>query len=203
MNRDLRLEGFGVRLEPLARAHLPELVRSCSDARLWELVYAPNPFLDGESASAWLAAALAEDRSVPFAIVDATTERVLGSTRFLDIDESNRKLEIGWTFLAPEAWRTHVNSACKYALLRYAFETFGAVRVQFKAEAINLRSCAAIERIGAKREGTLRAFRIRSDGEVRDVAIYSIVAEEWPAVETRLREGLSPSGRSRGSLAAE
>jgi RimJ/RimL family protein N-acetyltransferase len=121
-----------------------------------------------------------------FAIVDMESGAVAGSTRYLDISREHRKLEIGWTFLAPQFWRTHVNTEAKFLLLQYAFEEWDAQRVQLKAEAINQRSHEAILRIGAVHEGNLRSFRIRGDGQIRDVAFYSIIAPEWPAVKARL-----------------
>ncbi len=118
----------------------------------------------------------------------------------LEIDEPFRKFDIGWTFLTRRFWRTSVNTESKLLLLAYGFEQWGAQRIQFRAEAINTRSHAALLRIGAVHEGTMRAFRIRPDGQVRDVNLYSIVAPEWPAVKERL---LSLLGRTPGSLAAE
>jgi len=124
-----------------------------------------------------------------FAIIDRASDRIVGSTRYIDIDAANRKLEIGGTMLAPAVWRTHVNTECKYLLLRYAFEEFGANRVQLKGEAKNARSRAAMERIGATYEGTLRSFRVHASGEIRDTSFYSIIAPEWPSVKAKL-EGL-------------
>ena len=192
IDRHLVLEGFGVRLEPLAVHHLSALRKACSDQRLWQLVFSLNPFVDDTSALAWFEAAIGDARCVPFAIVDSTTGEVMGSTRYLDVEPAHRKLEIGWTFLAPCYWRTHVNTACKRLLLQHAFETLQCNRVQFKAEAINMRSRNAIARLGATHEGTLRNFRIREGGEVRDTSFYSIIASEWPSVkeglEARLRQ---------------
>jgi RimJ/RimL family protein N-acetyltransferase len=118
---------------------------------------------------------------------------IAGSTRYLDIVEEHRKLEIGWTFLARRFWRTRVNTAAKFLLCRYAFEEWDAVRVQFKAEAINKRSHHAILRLGAVHEGTLRNFRIRPNGELRDTSFYSITSQEWPTVKERLLSFLDQS----------
>jgi RimJ/RimL family protein N-acetyltransferase len=182
----LALEGFGVRLEPLASKHLEALRARCSDERLWAHTYSMNPLLDDQSARAWLERALADASCRAFAIVDLPSGKTIGSTRYLDIDPANRKLEIGWTFVAPEYWRTHVNTACKALMLAYAFDRWHALRVQLKAEALNTRSRHAIERLGATHEGTLRSFRIRADGDVRDTSFYSILATEWPAIKRRL-----------------
>ena len=186
IDRELTLEGFGVRLEPLSEGHLLELAARCNDECLWELPYSLNPFTTDADARKWLETALTLPNSVPFAIRDIETGETIGSTRYLDIEPANRKLEIGWTFLQPDRWRTHVNTACKFLLLRHAFESGGCLRVQFKAEAVNLHSRRAIERIGATFEGVLRKFRTRANGEVRDTSVYSVLDTEWPAVKTKL-----------------
>lgn len=181
------LEGEGVRLEPLANAHLTALRESASDQALWDFTYAPNPFTSAHDAQSWLDEALRAPHQWPFAIVDKHSGEVAGSTRFLDMAPEHRKLEIGWTFLAPRFWRTHVNTETKLLLMRYAFEQWNAVRVQLKAEAVNERSRRAILRLGATYEGTLRNFRIRpSDATIRDVSFYSVTVEEWPMVKARL-----------------
>lgn len=203
VNRALLLEGFGVRLEPLGAQHLGDLRAYCADERLWEFTFSSNPFLNAEAAEAWLGAALADPATVPFAIVDAATGRTVGSTRFFDIVPAWRKLEIGWTFLEPALWQTHANAACKVLLLDHAFDRWDAVRVQFKAEAINRRSRDALERLGATYEGTLRSFRIHPSGEVRDTSFYSILPHEWPSIRERLLARIKrDAGRNRDSLAA-
>ncbi|MFN2448249.1 MAG: GNAT family N-acetyltransferase [Candidatus Baltobacteraceae bacterium] len=179
------LAGATVRLEPLTAAHLPHLIGEAADPALWEFTFQTNPFVSEASAAAWLDAARTPDVRA-FAIVDRATAAVAGSTRFFDIDAANRKCEIGWTFLLRRFWRSHVNSETKLLLLQYGFETWGASRIQFKAEAINRRSHAALLRIGATHEGTMRSFRIRPGGDVRDVNLYSIIAAEWPALKARL-----------------
>lgn len=125
---------------------------------------------------------------------------VAGSTRYLDISPEHHKLEIGWTFLARRFWRTHVNTEAKFLLLKYAFEEWNAQRVQLKAEAINTRSHNAILRIGATHEGTLRNFRTRGDGQIRDVAFYSIIAPEWPGVKARILSLLDRTPDSREAV---
>lgn len=182
---DLILEGRHVRLESLTRAHAGDLHASCNDPALWEFTFQGNPFGTLESTIACIDAAQTAN-SRAFAIVDRTTGHAIGSTRYLDIDEANRKLEIGWTYLAQPYWRTAVNTECKFLLLRYAFETWNALRVQLKAEAINTRSRRAIERIGATHEGTLRNFRVTPNGEQRDTSFFSIIASEWPGVRAKL-----------------
>lgn len=187
----LVLEGPRVRLEPIARRHLSALRANCADPALWELVFGANPFVTDADTDAWFADATAGADRFAFAIVDKSSGDVIGSTRFADIQPQHRKLEIGWTFIAKSHWRTHVNTECKYLLLEYAFESWGAQRVQFKAEAVNMRSRNAIERIGATYEGTFRSFRIKPEnGEIRDTSFYSIIAPEWTTVKERLASRL-------------
>ena len=190
MDRNLILENAHIRVEPLGTRHLAALGETANDPALWEFTFQRNPFDDAQRAQAWLREAMEMPDAVAFAIVDRESGEICGSTRYFDIDPRNRKLEIGWTFIARKWWRTHVNAQTKALLLEYAFEKWNAVRVQFKAEAVNLRSHRAILRLGATHEGTLRNFRIRpGTGERRDVAIYSILDTEWPAVKARLTFG--------------
>jgi len=127
----------------------------------------------------------------PLVVVDRTTDTIVGSTRYLDIVPAHKAVEIGWTWLTPSVWRTSINTECKYLLLRHAFETAGAIRVCLKTDSRNLRSQAAIERIGGVREGVLRRHRILPDGYRRDSVYYSIIDEEWPAVKARLEAMLA------------
>jgi RimJ/RimL family protein N-acetyltransferase len=185
------LEGYNVRLEALEARHLPELRAECHGPALWEFTFGDSPFVDEASARVWLRAAQEDPKMHAFAVIDTSTGATIGSTRYLEIEPAHRKLEIGWTFLATPYWRSHVNTACKLLLMRYAFDEWNAVRVQFKAEAKNLRSRRALEGVGATCEGVLRNFRIRPDGEIRDTSFYSVIAPEWPAVRTRLEHRLS------------
>jgi RimJ/RimL family protein N-acetyltransferase len=133
-------------------------------------------------------AAEAAGSELPFAIIDTATSRVIGSTRSMEIIPAHRALEIGWTWIGVPWQRTGCNTLCKFLLLRHAFEHLAMNRVQFKADARNTKSRAAIERIGGIYEGTLRKHRIARDGFVRDSAYYSVIAEEWPKVKNRLHE---------------
>lgn len=191
---DLVLEDERVRLEPLAERHLADLAARCADPALWEFAFPPNPFVGAEDARAWLDEARADDSARAFAIVDRASGAAVGSTRYLDIVPNDRKLEIGWTFLARATWRTGINRACKRLLLGYAFDEWGAIRVQLKADSTNLRSREAIARLGATCEGTLRDCRVRTDGEARSVTYFSILAAEWPRVRERLL------GRAEGAV---
>ena len=179
------LSGHGVRLEPLQREHVAALQDAVDDGDIGAIDYVNVPGRDG--IPAWVDHALAmreAGRELPFAIVAG--ERVVGSTRFYDIDLSVPTLAIGYTFHAGSVWRTHVNTAGKRLMLGHAFDTLGAQSVYFHTSHQNLRSQAAIERLGAQRDGILRAHRRHKDGSLRDTHVYSITAPEWPAIRARL-----------------
>ena len=183
--RHVTLTGHGVRLEPLAREHIASLQDAVDDGDIGALNYVNVPGRDG--IPDWVEKALAmrdAGRELPFAIV--ADGRVVGSTRFYDIDLSVPTLAIGYTFHAASVWRTHVNTANKRLMLGHAFDTLGAQSVFFHTSHLNLRSQAAIERLGAKQDGILRAHRRHKDGSLRDTHTYSITAPEWPAVRARL-----------------
>lgn len=123
---------------------------------------------------------------VPFTIVDQSSGAIIGTTRVGDIDMTNRNVEIGWTWLSPDYWRTGVNTECKYLLLRHCFEELKLIRVQFSVSGQNIRSQRAVERIGARKEGVFRKHRIKPDGSIHDNLFYSIVDDEWPDVKENL-----------------
>jgi RimJ/RimL family protein N-acetyltransferase len=191
------LEGDVVRLEPLSLAHAPGLHAAAQDASIWR--WMPTK-LNGprERVERWIDAALLAQEAgtiLPFATVLRASGEPVGATRYLNISRGDRGLEIGWTWLAPRVQRTAVNSECKYLLLRHAFETLGAIRVQLKTDGRNTISQRAIERLGAIREGTLRKHMILEDGYQRDSVMYSILDDEWPAVRARLEGALAESER--------
>jgi RimJ/RimL family protein N-acetyltransferase len=130
---------------------------------------------------------------LPFAIVDLATGRAIGSTRYLDISPHDRHVEIGWTWLGKDYWRTPINTECKYLLLRHAFETLGCIRVSLKTDLRNERSQRAIERIGGVREGVWRRVVVMHDGYQRSSVFYSILDDEWTGVKKRLEEKTSAS----------
>ena len=179
------LASHGIRLEPLAREHIPALQDAVDDGDIGAINYVNVPGRDG--IPHWVEEALlaAEaGRVLPFAIVSG--DRVVGSTRFYDIDMAVPTLAIGYTFHAASVWRTHVNTANKRLLLGHAFDVLGAQSVFFHTSHLNLRSQAAIQRLGATRDGILRAHKRHKDGSLRDTYTYSITAPEWPAILTRL-----------------
>jgi N-acetyltransferase len=182
----ITLEGRWVRLESLAERYAADLVEAAQDDEIWR--YMPAVLKTKEQVLAWIAAGQAEQATGsqhPFAIVDRAAGRAIGSTRYLNIMPNDRGLEIGWTWLARSAWRTPVNTECKFLLLRYAFESLGCIRVQLKTDQRNERSRRAIERIGGQFEGILRNHMIMPYG-IRDSAYYSIIGAEWPELKDRL-----------------
>jgi len=182
------LEGVAARVEPLGPEHAADLYAAGQDPAIWRFM-PTNPSDSLGSISAWIANALKERAAksqLPFAILDQATGRAVGSTRYLNITPHDRGIEIGWTWLAPAAQRTAVNTECKYLLLRHAFERLGAIRVQLKTDARNAISQRAIERLGAVREGVLRKHMIVQGGHQRDTVMYSILDDEWPAAQARL-----------------
>jgi N-acetyltransferase len=183
----ITLTGERVRLEPITRDHAAGLLEAGQSLDIW--AYMPMAVNTEEAVHTFIENALRGMEAGTdhvFTIFDQETGRILGSTRYLDIQPANRNLEIGWTWLNPSVWRTRVNTECKFLLLRHAFETLGCLRVQIKADGRNERSKTAIARLGATYEGTLRKQRIMWDGYVRDSAYFSILDNEWPDVKTRL-----------------
>ena len=181
------LSGERARLVPMTPVHAPALLEAGRDEAIWP--YLPAHPRTLEDFGCLIAEAVAEREAgheCPFVIMDLHTGDIVGSTRLTDIFPNHKQAEIGWTWLAPAAQRTRINTECKFLLLRHAFEAMGLVRVCLKADARNLRSLHAIERLGATKEGVLRRHRILPDGFVRDSVYYSVIAEEWPAVKQRL-----------------
>jgi len=186
------LEGQHVRLEPLSKTHLTGLAQVGLDEELWRWI--PIPVRTPEEMAAYVETALQEhDRgvSLPFAILEKATGRVIGSTRYGNIDRTHHRVEIGWTWVAREWQRTAMNTEAKYLLLRHAFETLGCMRVELKTDSLNEKSRAAILRIGAKEEGIFRNHMITSSGRIRHSAYYSIIDSEWPSVKAGLESKLN------------
>ena len=181
------LEGSVVRLEPLSLEHVEGLSAVGLDMSLWALtsIWVTSPAEMRE----YVEQALAEQRAgtaLPFATVERATGRVIGSTRFGNYVPAHKRIEIGWTWIAPAWQRTAVNTEAKLLMLTHAFETLGCKRVELKTSAKNMRSRNAMRRIGATEEGTLRQHMINPDGSSRDSVYFSIIDGEWPAVRARL-----------------
>ena len=189
----LVLAGKIVRLEPLTEAHVPGLAAVGCDERIWRLMLYGNMLTEADM-RAWVGDMLSRQAAgtdLPFAVIHLASGRVAGATRYIEMRPEHKGLEIGGTWYGFEFQRTGVNTECKYLLLKYAFETLGCVRVQFKADARNERSIHAIERIGATREGILRNHYILPDGKLRDSVYFSIIDREWAGVKIRLESLLT------------
>jgi RimJ/RimL family protein N-acetyltransferase len=188
----ITLEGQYVRLEPLKAHHVEPLLKAASDPKIWQ--FTSNVISTAADMQKWVETALDWQNAgtaVPFVTMERGSHRVVGSTRFANIDRDHRRAEIGWTWLNPEYWHTAINTEAKYLMLRHAFEQWKCIRVELKTAAKNARSRAAILRLGAKEEGTLRHHMIQPDGSYRDSVYFSILDEEWPAVKNRLEERLA------------
>ena len=187
----ITLKGEYARLEPLDPRHAEGLFAIGQDEKIWRYLLRPKleSVADARSFVEDALRVAVGGSQLPFVIIDQKSNRVAGSTRYLDIRPNDRAIEIGSTWLGREFQRTTINTECKYLLLRHAFEELGAVRVTLKTDGRNEQSQRAIERIGAVREGVLRKHMVMWDGYVRDTVYYSILDSEWPQVKDRL-EGL-------------
>lgn len=182
------LTGKHVRLEPMTEAHLPGLAEIGLGQDFWDFMLYGNMNTEEDMAN-WVRDILARAErgtDLPFVAIHLESGRVAGATRYLNIAPEHRGLEIGGTWYGLEFQRTVVNTECKYMLLKYAFETLGCIRVQFKTDLRNERSQRAIERIGAIKEGVLRNHMILPDGRYRHSVFYSIIDNEWSELKTRL-----------------
>jgi N-acetyltransferase len=186
------LAGEFIRLEPLSQTHHAQLAQVGLDEDLWRWI--PQPVRTPEEMHVYISTALddlARGVSLPFATIEQASGRAIGSTRFGNIDRANRHVEIGWTWLARPWQRTRANTEAKYLMLRHAFDTWGANRVELKTDALNERSRNAILRIGARQEGIFRSHMVTSTGRLRDTVYFSIVSSEWPEVKARLELNLA------------
>jgi len=193
--RRVTLEGFGVRLEPLAPEHAPLLAAAAADGKLWELWFTSVPAPD--EVEAYVAAALDGERAghmLPWAVRDLATDSIVGSTRYHDIVPNIDRVEIGWTWYAASRQRTHVNTACKLLLLGHAFDGLGCRVVGLRTDNFNFASQRAIAALGAHRDGVVRHHHLRRDGSVRDSVFFSILAHEWPGVQRNLAARLARHG---------
>lgn len=183
----ITLEGELVKLIPMQTSHNKALVSAASDGKLWELWYTSVP--SAETIDTYMDIAFSEqkaDRALPFVIIDKKTDTVVGSSRYLNADAKNRRVEIGATWYAERVQRTGVNTECKYLLLKHAFEVLDCIAVEFRTHFHNFPSRNAILRLGAKQEGILRNHRIDEKGVIRDTVLFSILDSEWNSVKTSL-----------------
>ena len=191
----ITFEGRLVRLEPLTREHIGPLWTVAADPAIWQLT--GTRIGSPEEARSYVETALRwqeQGTGLPFVIVHRPTGEIAGSTRYGNIVPEHKRLEIGWTWLAPKWHRTGMNRESKLLLLTYAFEVLGYNRVEIKTDVLNEKSRKALEGIGARQEGILRRHMITPAGRVRDTVYYSVIAEEWPEVRKRLEAGMREEG---------
>lgn len=181
------LNGNVVELIPLQKEHFTQLEALAKDARIWEF-YSVNGANSSTILNALQGGLKEREKGMqyPFAIYHKEHQKLIGSTRFIDIQPLHNKLEIGWTWLHPDYWATAVNFECKLLLLAFAFETLGAYRVQFKTDVLNIRSRKAIAKIGGVFEGVLRNDMVRENGTKRDSAYFSIIVQDWLETKDKL-----------------
>ena len=185
------LQGRHVRLEPLTPEHAAGLAEVGLDEDLWKWI--PTPVCTPEEMSAYVQTALqdqAAGTALPFALIEKSSGRTIGSTRYANIERVHHRLEIGWTWVARPWQRTAINTEAKYLLLRHAFETLKCMRVELKTDSLNERSRAAILRLGATQEGIFRNHMMTATGRIRHTVYFSIVDSEWPEVKARLEARL-------------
>jgi N-acetyltransferase len=187
------LEGAHVRLEPLRAEHAPMLWQVAKDhlEDLFRWVpYRLESLQDFDDFNRHVLTEQERGISVPFATFERRTGQIAGTTRYMNMDLANRKVEIGSTWVAPRWQRTAVNTEAKYLMLRHAFESWNCLRVELKTDSMNQRSRQAILRLGAKEEGTLRKHMLTWNGRERDSVYFSILDTEWPEVKARLEAKL-------------
>jgi RimJ/RimL family protein N-acetyltransferase len=181
------LEGLVVRLEPLSLEHLPGLISIGLDADIWR--WMPVAIQTPGDMRTYIETALEgreSGREMPFATIEVATGRVIGGTRYLNIEPAHRRLEIGYTWLAPAWQRTAANTEQKLLMLGHAFNDLGALRVEFKTDSLNEKSRTALLGIGATEEGTMRNHMITQGGRRRHSVYFSVVEEDWPQVRQHL-----------------
>jgi RimJ/RimL family protein N-acetyltransferase len=194
--RPVVLEGDLVRLEPLEARHSPGLWMAAQDPSIWKWIpFRVESQQDVDGLISLSSAAQLAGSGLSFAQILRSTNEVMGSTSYLAVDPANLKLEIGATWLHPRHQRTGANTEAKLLLLRHAFEQLGCRRVEFKTDSRNVQSRAALKRIGASEEGTLRSHMVRPDGSSRDSVYFSVIASEWPSVCEHLEDLLARSRR--------
>jgi len=184
---EILLKGQLVSLEPLNLSHIEGMKDALKDGKLWELWFTSTPTLD--KVEDYIQIALEQKKegtAFPFAVIENTSRKFIGTTRFMNASLKNKRLEIGTTWYAKSFQRTGVNTECKYLLLSYAFEELDCVAVEFRTHFQNSKSREAIARLGAKQDGILRNHTIDDDGFVRDTVVFSILNSEWKTVKRGL-----------------
>lgn len=181
------VEGNHVSVVPLSMEHHADLVEAASDGELHRLWYTMIPGPENVGTEIERRLGLRKTGSMlPFAIIDKASGKAVGMTTYMNIDAANRRVEIGSTWYRQSVQKTPLNTECKLLLLQHAFEELGCICVEFRTHFMNVQSRRAIERLGAKLDGILRSNMIMANGSIRDTAVYSIIASEWPAVKANL-----------------
>jgi N-acetyltransferase len=191
------LEGEFVRLEPLRTEHSENLYEVGLDESLW--LWTANVVASKEDLRRYVKTALDEQRrgvSLPFVTIEKSSNKIVGSTRFGNIDPKNRRAEIGWTWINPKWQRTAINTEAKLLMLNHAFEVWKCIRVELKTDVLNEKSRRAILRLGAKEEGILRQHMITETGRFRDTVYYSILDSEWDNIKENLAAKLKAYNQS-------
>jgi RimJ/RimL family protein N-acetyltransferase len=186
------LEGYGLRVLPLALEHEQGLQAAAADGALWTIRVTSVP--EPENTRKYIEEALAMREAgnrFAFVVQDAASGKVLGCSSYHDILAAVKRVEIGYTWYAKSVQRTHVNTACKLLLMTHAFETLGCHVVGWRTDNFNFASQAAIERLGAHKDGVIRGHALRRDGTIRDTVMYSLRAGEWPEVRAQLLYALN------------
>lgn len=183
----ITLTGLRVVLEPLSLEHLDGMINAVKDGELWKLWFTSIPAPEKVETYIKTALEMRENAgAMPFIVRDRESNKIIGSTRYFNVDEGNQRLEIGYTWYSESYQRTAANSECKYLLLSHAFEKLEAIAVEFRTHWHNQKSRAAIARLGAKQDGVLRNHQKNADGGYRDTVVFSIINLEWPAVKQSL-----------------
>ncbi|MFC4323007.1 GNAT family N-acetyltransferase [Litchfieldia salsa] len=185
------LTGDFVKIVPMQRKHIKELYEIGNSKSIW--THLPKIIETYDEMESFVAEALSKKEvgtELPFIVLHRESNKIVGSTRFLEISNTNKTLEIGWTWFTPSVWGTQTNIECKYLLLKHCFETLKMIRVQFKTDEKNIRSQKAIERIGGVKEGVLRNHMIRKDGTYRNSVFYSIIDSDWAKVKNELENAI-------------
>lgn len=186
------LTGAHVALEPLSRLHREDLIEATRDGELWKLWYTSVPCPEDMTREIDRRLELqAVGTMLPFAVIDSHRDKAVGMTTYMNVDATNRRVEIGSTWYRKDVQRTALNTEVKLLLLTHAFEELDCIAVEFRTHFINQQSRRAIERLGAKLDGILRNHRRTADGSLRDTCVYSIIDIEWPMVQQHLKFELS------------
>lgn len=196
--KNVKLEGDNVSLRLLSPEDEYALIEAATDGKLWELSSTSVP--EPEHTKAYIEKALDDFKkgmAYPFVVVHNATNKIIGSTRYVHIDATNKRLEIGFTWYSKSHQRTGINRECKLLLLSFAFEQLQCIAVEFRTHHLNIASRTAIERLGAKCDGILRNHRIDRIGGIRHTVVYSITNEEWAQVKEDLERGIE---KYRGQL---